>query len=117
SNSDAWVIGTKNAPNKKRQLLGAATMEEPTIKERGSWLSLVILCAVTVLSASLGFGVLFAGASGVFSIAESSSISASDVSPSESAPVFSSQVSDEQFSDDPPAQTVAAPPQQPSTPN
>jgi len=110
------MIGTKNAGNKPRQVLGA-TMEEPAIKERGSWLSLVMVCAVTVLSASVGFGVLFAGASGLFSIAESSSLSASEVSPSKAAQVFSDQVSDEQVPDGQPAQTVAAPPQQPSTPN
>jgi hypothetical protein len=43
-------------------------------QKRGSWLSLVMLCVVTVLSAALGFGVLFAGASVVFAIVESPAV-------------------------------------------
>ena len=35
---------------------------------RGSWLSLVTLCAATAISTALGFGILFAGASVVFAV-------------------------------------------------
>jgi hypothetical protein len=46
------------------------------MKERhGSWLSLVSFCAVMALTAALGFGVLFAGVSVAFAVAQSSQTS------------------------------------------
>lgn len=44
-------------------------------KQRGSWLSLVMLCLVTALSAALGLGVLFAAVSAVFAVVRSPSVS------------------------------------------
>jgi len=43
-------------------------MKEP----HGSWLALVTFCVVTALTAALAFGVLFAGSSVVFAVAQSS---------------------------------------------
>jgi hypothetical protein len=54
--------------------------------QRGSWLSLVMLCAVAALFTALGFAVLFAGASAVFAVAASSAAagdSSSQASPRE----------------------------------
>ena len=53
-------------------------------EQRGSWLSLVMLCAVTIFSAALGFGALFAGGSAVFAVVQSSSVSGEN--PSEALP-------------------------------
>ena len=77
SNLSAGVIGTGNAC-KKLGSLGVAmklpeTKETESNKVTGSWLSLVMLCMVTALSAALAFSVLFAGASLAFAVVDSSS--------------------------------------------
>jgi hypothetical protein len=46
-----------------------------TEARRGSWLSLVVLCAVSAFSAALAFGMLFAGASVVFAVVHPSALS------------------------------------------
>lgn len=64
-------------------------------KKRGLWLSLVMLCVVTVLSAALGFGVLFAGASVVFAVVESPAAAEQATSqPSQAVPDQSNQSKD-----------------------
>jgi hypothetical protein len=83
-------------------------------EQRGSWLSLVMLCAVTALSAALGMGAVFAGGSAVFAVVQSSSVLREN--PTEAAAqdvVSSSTVSGNAVSDDQPQ--VVASPQQVST--
>lgn len=48
--------------------------------QRGSWLSLVMLCAVGALFTALGLGVLFAGVSAVFAVAAPSSAASDSAS-------------------------------------
>jgi hypothetical protein len=45
-------------------------------EQRGTWLSLVTYCAVTALTAALGFAALFAGATVAFAVAQSVQVSA-----------------------------------------
>jgi hypothetical protein len=81
-------------------------------EQRGSWLSLVMLCAVTVLSASLGLGALFAGGSAVFTVVQPPSVSGEN--PSEAAAqdaLSANQVSGNPVFDDQQAQAVASQPQ------
>jgi hypothetical protein len=92
SNFSAPMIGSKNAgeAEKTSRVALGAMMRELTTKEHDStkhdsWLSLVLLCIVTALSAALGFGVLFAGASVAYAIVESSTRSTSGVNSSEAA--------------------------------
>jgi hypothetical protein len=69
---------------------------------RGSWLSLVTLCAATAISTALGFGILFAGASVVFAVVHPS--------PEEAQPVVKAAVPDQLE-----AKVLAAEPQQSSS--
>lgn len=81
-------------------------------QQTGSWLSLVVLCAVMALSSALVFSVLFAGASVAFAFVQSSPLIMSDANSSEPAaeslsanqvstdPVLENQNSGNQFPDD-----------------
>ena len=73
-------------------------------EQRGSWLSLVMLCAVTTFSAALGFGALFAGGSAVFAVVQSPSVSGEN--PSEALP--QDALSANSVADDQQAQPVAS---------
>ena len=71
----------------------------------GSWLALVTFCVVTAVTAALGFGVLLAGSSVVFAVAQSPQIS------NETVPVAIAQlpqVSDDTVSRDADEQEKAA---------
>ncbi len=85
-------------------------------EQHGSWLSLVMLCAVAALSAALGMGAVFAGGSAVLAVVQSPSVLREN--PSEAAAqdaVSASTVSGNAVSDDQPAQAVASQLQQVST--
>src|SRR5258708_12748537 len=78
-------------------------------EQRDSWLSLVMLCAVAVLSAALGLSVLFAGASVVFGVVQSPSVPSE--SPSEAVAqdsLSSNPFSGNSVTPDPQAQAVAS---------
>ena len=65
---------------------------------RGSWLSLVSLCTVSVLSIALGLGVIFAGAAVVLAAVQASSASSElqedEGNPGKPSRVFSGMVTD-----------------------
>jgi hypothetical protein len=85
-------------------------------EQHGSWLSLVMLCAVTVFSTALGFGALFAGGSAVFAVVQSPSVSNENLSEAAAQDAVSANnVSSTPVPDDQPAQAFASQPQQVST--
>lgn len=91
SNLSAHMIGSRNAGELKKlgcclgAMMGELTTKEHDSTPHDSWLSLVLLCIVTALSAALGFSVLFAGASVAYAVVESSTLSTSGASSSEAA--------------------------------